>query len=418
MSLVVVLLTITIFSILGLAIIGATLSNAKQVNKVEKDVQTVDLAEMGVQYYQARLGDFFHEQIALKRAEIKTLIEADYQNKKAITEQDIEKYEDQLSQKLIAAYNGSDLSPLNTNEIKKTVNSSTNSYFKIEKSNAIISCPTCSNGLLEPKEQIVLTYKSLGFTGNNPEKQITAKFVFTFSIDKGQITEKPIPIQNHDYTTLIPKPTGLPVCTSEIVDTNKSDKYATINCQYNSQVSIKKPTQILNSTIVFENGVTFDQVINKGIENSVLYITGNTDFNKQINGIHNSKILVKGNAEFQTINQGIHNSTIVVVGDVDFGEQQDKFKDLEHSSIYVIGDADFTDMDFSHFSTTAKICIDGNVTGASGLSSYPIYSSSINSVLFNEKCSLGVIENGDTTIEITDQFLNWDEKVSPIVTYN
>ncbi len=51
MALVTVLLMITVFSILGMAVISLSISNTKQVTKTEEEMQAVDLAEMGVIYY-------------------------------------------------------------------------------------------------------------------------------------------------------------------------------------------------------------------------------------------------------------------------------------------------------------------------------------------------------------------------------
>ena len=50
-TLVVVLLMITIFSILGMSVIGYALSNTKQVEKSEQVMQATDVAEMGVIHY-------------------------------------------------------------------------------------------------------------------------------------------------------------------------------------------------------------------------------------------------------------------------------------------------------------------------------------------------------------------------------
>ena len=51
MALVTVLLIITVFSILGMSVMGLSISNTKQVAKTEQEMQAVDLAEMGVVYY-------------------------------------------------------------------------------------------------------------------------------------------------------------------------------------------------------------------------------------------------------------------------------------------------------------------------------------------------------------------------------
>ena len=51
MALVTVLLMITVFIILGMAVISLSISNTKQVAKTEQEMQAVDVAEMGVIYY-------------------------------------------------------------------------------------------------------------------------------------------------------------------------------------------------------------------------------------------------------------------------------------------------------------------------------------------------------------------------------
>ncbi|WP_419956022.1 type II secretion system protein [Neobacillus niacini] len=424
MTLVIVLLTITVFSVLGLAVMGASVNNVKQVKKTESDIQTVDAAEMGVQYYNTLLKDFFHQQIALKKDEIKTLIQNDYANKIPLTADKIEEYEKKLGEKLIQAFNSSSAFPAFGSVLRKDIDVPTKSYFQIKNLTASPSCPTCNTTLKEPEELIEFSYESYGFTNQNPEKKLTGKFIFTFSIDKAEIKEKLIPVQNHDYTTLIPKPTSVTACEEEEFSTGSKgrDVFNNLKCSFDQPVSVDKPSEIIGSELVFDKGVQFNKQMNKGIENSTLYITGlpgtTTLFNKQINGIHNSKILVNGKAQFETVNQGIHNSTIVVVGDAIFGDGKDKLKDLSHSSIYVLGNADMTDIDFSHFDITAKICVKGTITGDSSLYSYPVYSESYNKVKFDENCSLGIIQDGGKTIEISDQFMDWAEEIKPIVSYN
>ncbi|MEH7276292.1 type II secretion system protein [Neobacillus vireti] len=424
MTLIIVLLTITVFSVLGLAVMGASVNNVKQVKKAETDIQTVDAAEMGVQYYNTLLKDFFHEQIALKKNEVKTLIENDYANKIPLTDEKIEEYEKKLGEKLIEAFDSSILFPNVGSALNKDIDVPTKTYFKIKNVTDLPSCPTCNTIAKEDVEQIELTYESYGYTNQQPEKKLTGKFIFTFSINKEEIREKLIPAQNHDYTTLIQRPTNVTACSSETFGngTNGRDVFNKVNCSYDQLISVEKPSEITDSQLVFDKGVQFIQTMNKGIENSTLYITGvtgtTTVFNKQVNGIHNSKIFVQGNTRIETVNQGIHNSTIVIVGNTKFGDGSDKLKKLTHSSIYVIGNADMTDIDFTQFDSTAKICVKGTITGDSSLYNYPIYSESFNKITFDQNCSLGVIQDGDKTIEISDQFMDWAEEVKPIVTYN
>jgi Tfp pilus assembly protein PilE len=423
MTLVVVLLTIVVFSVLGLAVVGASVNNVKQVRKAEADIQTTDIAEMGVQYYQTLLNDYFHDLISTKKSDYKNLIEDDFSKNKTI---DIEHYEELLAQDLITSYQSSNLYAQTTNKVSKTIDDKTKSYFRIDNSGSDLKCLTC--GSEEPGERLEVTYTSYGYTNQQLEKMITATFVFSFHINNGEIIVKSIPTQNYDYQTIIAKPSNIPPCSSSLLlnvvsgkgnGGNNGQYEFTQNCEFTGLVTVQKPSSIKDSSLIFDSGVTFDQVMNKGITNSTLYITGDTNLNKQINGIENSKIFINGKATFETINQGIHNSTIVVIGDTTFGVQNDKFKDLEHSSIYVTGNADFSNMDFQHFTDTAQICINGQITntGSTDLSKYPIYSLNVNSGLFSQKCSLGEIKDGDKTIQINDQFLDWDEKVAPVVKY-
>jgi type II secretory pathway pseudopilin PulG len=421
MTLVVVLLTIMVFSVLGLAVVGASMNNVKQVSKTETDIQTVDIAEMGVQYYQSQLSDYFHGLISSKKAEYKQLIEDDFRQNKAITGTSIEAYEQKLAQELIDAYNTSSLYSQSQNKVSHTVDTRTNSYYRIDNLTSVLTCKTCNT--TEPGERLELTYKSFGYTNQPLEKQITATFVFNFNIDKGEIVITSIPAQNYDYQTVIVKPVGIPSCSFDLLlDSGKGNGQYEFsqNCQFSGKVTVQRPSSILNSQLIFDNGVVFDQVMNKGITNSTLYITGDTILNKQINGIENSKIFIKGTStgfsKIETINQGLHNSTIVIIGNVIFGEQNDKIKGLSHSTIYVVGSANFTNMDFKDYDNTSKICVKGSVIGT-GLPSDLIYSDTLDKVQFEQKCSLGEIVDGDKTIEVHDQFLDWDEKSVPIVKY-
>ncbi len=60
-ALIVVLLIITVFFVLGLSIISSALSNTRQVNNTEKEMQAVDLAEMGIIYFQTAVENAYKE---------------------------------------------------------------------------------------------------------------------------------------------------------------------------------------------------------------------------------------------------------------------------------------------------------------------------------------------------------------------
>jgi type II secretory pathway pseudopilin PulG len=421
MTLVVVLLTITIFSVLGLAVVGASMNNTKQVQKTEVDIQTTDIAEMGVQHYQNMLLNFFHEQIAAKRESYKQLIITKFNQTGNVPDDYIETLEQQLAGELIGAYNNQSTSPLKST-VSVTVQDQTLSSYKIEKTGSTILCKECD--ISKEKKLIEVSYKSNSYKNSQLEKQLAATFAFSFYINKDGIQTEALPV---DYESIISEPTDVVLCNEEDLkkktgsdaigktDSNGQVEFDSFLCKYDDPVLVEKPNSIKNSKLVFNNGVTFNQVMNKGILSSTLYINGDLILNKHINGIESSEIFVKGTkdgwSKFETLNQGIHNSTIVIIGNVLFGDNNDKFKDLEHSSIYVKGTANFTNMSFSNFSDTSKICIDGNAIGTIDMT-LPIYIKSLNEDLFLQKCTL------DQSIEVTDQFLDWDESVDPIVDYS
>ena len=64
-ALIVVLLIITVFFVLSLSIISSALSNSKQVNKTEQEMQAVDLAEMGVLHYKQHFMDTTYKLLKL-----------------------------------------------------------------------------------------------------------------------------------------------------------------------------------------------------------------------------------------------------------------------------------------------------------------------------------------------------------------
>ncbi|MBU8905056.1 hypothetical protein [Desertibacillus haloalkaliphilus] len=53
-TLLVTLLTVTVFMIVGMSVIAGTLTNAKQINQTEADIRATHLAEMGVEYFREK----------------------------------------------------------------------------------------------------------------------------------------------------------------------------------------------------------------------------------------------------------------------------------------------------------------------------------------------------------------------------
>ncbi|MDR7237413.1 hypothetical protein [Neobacillus drentensis] len=425
MTLVIVLLVLLVFSVIGLAIVGASVNNIKQVKTTEENVQTVDIAEMGVQHYQNILESFFHDQITIKKDIYKKLLEKEFELHGDVSNTFIEDKEDQLANELMNLYTTSSISPVKQ-AVNETVDNQTNSKYEINNSNLKITssdvsfdppCLTCNSS--NTKKKIELTYQSFGYKDQDLEKKLTATFSFTFYINKAGIQYNP----STDFATIINKPDDVNPCVASDVNGKASiEEY----CEYNSLVTLDTPSEIKNSHLVFNKGLTVNQVMSgsgktdgeKGaILNSTLYINGALTLNKQINGINGSKIYINGTTtvptsttQFEKINPGgIQFSTIVILGKVNFTGQ---VKGIHHSNIYIVGTADFAGATFKKIDNEdSAICVNGTITNLADQSKTGKFIYDDKDPEFSTKCSV-------TRLNLTNEFMKWDEDTTPLVDYS
>ncbi|WP_462412393.1 hypothetical protein [Neobacillus sp. Marseille-QA0830] len=418
MTLVLVLLTIVVFSVIGLAVVGSSINNMKQVKKSETVIQTTDIAEMGVQDYQSRLSNFFTEQVNIKKLRYYYIITDDYKAKNTITDEIIKEYRRLLVADILDTFKlQADLYPSSSNGYSEEipVDDTTNSYYKIkvDKTNPdiVIKCTTCEANTNDGKVQLEVQYESFGYYDNNQEKNLKGKFAFSFTIDKSKI-EKIITESSEysgDFTRFIPRPIDLDPCSP--IDSGKD--FVGLNCQFDQKINIDKPV-ISGATLIFDGGVSFNK-INQGIMNATtLYINGDTTVDSHINGIDDSFIYINGTANLGMVNQGIHDSVIVIIGTAKF---KDQIKGLTGTTIYVDGTADFSDIDLNKSDSTAVFCVKGEIIPPSGKKSKDIpniYTPS--DTEFTDKCYRTITEK-NPDLNFLEDFLNSMNTLSPEIIY-
>ncbi|MBO1514750.1 hypothetical protein [Metabacillus bambusae] len=293
----IVLLTITIFTILGLLVLGFSLNNTKQIITTEQNVKTVDLAEMGITYYDVVLDNLAQSTIT----EVKKIIVEDSRlGKLQAPEQYKEKTIDIFIDK-IQEFNS------NPSVLTKSFNISKEDKFSI-----IIKDINKNSD-----HSLSITLNSEGSSQNNSKKTISSNVnvsLLNFTINP---TDSEGDLGNGiDYTISITEPKDLLSCISSNVE------FGTQNCSYtDSIVHLNNPVQDFENKLIVINGhLEGNKTFNKGIIDSTLYIKGNGSFEEPISGIHYSKLYVGGNAEFSNINQKIIDSTLVIMGSANFNQ--------------------------------------------------------------------------------------------------
>lgn len=374
----IVLLTITIFTILGLLVLGLSLNNTKQIVNTEQNVKTVDLAEMGITYYDVVLDNLAQSTII----EVKKIIVEDSRLGKLQTPEQYKAKTIDIFIDKIQAFNSNPLL------LTKSFNVSKEDKFSI-------SIKDISKN---SDQSISILLNSEGSSQNNSKKTISSNvnvslLDFTINSTAGNIG---IGI---DYS--ITEPKDLLSCTSSKVE------FGTQNCSYTDSIVHKNHTvQDFEDKQIVINGHLKGVKFNKGIIDSTLFIKENGSFDGPISGIHNSKIYVGGNADFDIINQKINKSTMVIMGSVDFNGN---IIGLSDSIIYIHGNANFH-KHIINIDSSAKICVRGAVTGLPSDQNYNIYSPSISLSAFNNNCinGPGELSYDDILVQLESIFVNVD----------
>lgn len=320
-ALIIVLLMITVFTILALSVFSFIISNTKQIDKTETDMQAVDLAEMGVVYYK---NAFIKNADAVLNTYLSQAIGILKNNNQPITEALVI---DTLNNSINLKQHEGEFKPTVTSLIK--LDNPTNN-FTFEIKDAVPNYNDSTN-------EITILFKSIG-TMNDYSKEIDTSIKLNLTsnlnniiqtyIDKSGVTGNITPKIEMNVTKQL---TTFNDCTENLLTDFKS-------CTYNHDINYDPPSTIDSITAVI-NGSLGMQQGNKQIINSYIYTTKDASF---------------GNLQFLT---GLDHSFIFTGGVATF----DQLQVTNNSKILVLKDADFNKS--INLSSDSLICVGGNITG-------------------------------------------------------
>lgn len=339
-ALVVVLLMISVFFVLGLSLLSSSLSNTKQVNKTEKEMQALDLAEMGVLHYRNHFKENAYQYL---KAPIETAMNNSQNNT--------------LNKKIDAIYGLLDQENLKyklLNFPQRTINELGHYTITIKNPNSIFSAG---------HDKISVNISSLGKINSGTEKSIDA----TIELSIQQLIED----MAKDNTSLgnteeaLPIPAGLTSCP------HTNNLNLTNGCFYDK----------IPGTAVFAAADGIDK-------DTSVYINGNAIIGAISGGINkDTRIDINGDATFGAISGGINKDTIINInGNGVFGAISGGIN--KTSTIFVKKDATFAVLS-GGVKDEAKICVGGKIIGLEllkVLGKYPsgIYSYSEDPNSYNE----------------------------------
>ncbi|MGG3798293.1 hypothetical protein [Metabacillus fastidiosus] len=439
-SLVIVLLIIVVFAVLGLAIIGLSLSNTKQIDRTEEKNQAVDLAEMGSEYYKAKLEDkflkdFFTSVISINKniqLELENEIIDDLKNKKIYPRKYyMEKALSQLKTDIDSIYVHRDFELVFQNPPLLYNNASfTGKPVDVDKAFKV------ETDIAKEIVQIEFSFESTGIVNSDKEETIETKLKYIVELN-GETIEQ----TDSDFFNIIKRPVG--INEKELNEcqnfTDSKDEFVRKNCKYISSIAAEKQKEIKDSTLVFEKGLNLLKNSNLKVENNpTIYITGKTSFFKHIYGIKTSNVFIQSPVLFDNINNSIDDSTIVIIGQVDFERKNNNgtlsIGDIENSKIYIDGnvlfsgktkihdfkdslwyirgDVDFTNVDFKE-AKNSKICVDGKVT--SPPYNVDVYSTFLHKEIFQKACP---VLNGGNSLDVPINSIEIELLSEPTVNYN
>ncbi|MGG3888693.1 pilus assembly PilX N-terminal domain-containing protein [Metabacillus fastidiosus] len=340
-SLVIVLLITVVFAVLGLAIIGLSLSNMKQINVSETKLQSVELAEMGITYYETAL-----QNIVDKTEDEMASISIELPKNESLTDEEYEKL-------LIEEYK--------EETVKKLKNNIEASLLleKIEKMN-VISKDRFEAEAETPFEDPVSSHTliiKLTSKGFRDYEKSTSTINSEVKISIENLTIPTTTGSNIDYQVSIVEPKVNNKCTKA---------FGSESCRYFESVSINNSIGQLNKTeIVVEGALSSNANFNGGIQNdSTLYIKGSATFNQSIGSIKKSNIFIGGAAYFRNINDIQNDSVFVIRGEANFTEPFD----LNKSTIFVDGKAAFKNI--NNMQNDSKIIVNGDTKFTGPISSF------------------------------------------------
>lgn len=397
-TLIITLFVLIIFVMIGTLIMRLSVTNSKQINLTEADMQVVDLAEMGVVHYKSIFIENFD---GILRSAIMDEIE----NIKSDNISRRNRKLPEISIESSTIFNRLNI-PVN-NFLPSQIQISVPYYVDSEKNNSytINSHYTINN---EYPRVLKIDFESYG---KNLKDEAAIKG--TIFIDIEELIDNNFNPGTQGIT-LVTKPTiSISVLPPSVKECNFSRKLID-GCKYNQNITVSDGfsnttafidgtfklendnnglskiylyvTKELNfpnpkeldgssifvgedavfghmngglnaSTLYFNKNATF-QNTNNGINNTSIYAGNNLQFGQTNSGINESKLSIQGNATFENMNKGIEYSTIYIKKDAIFQQINDGIND---STIYVEeGNATFQNMNKGI--TSAKIYVGKNLT--------------------------------------------------------
>lgn len=307
MALVVVLFLIVIFSIVGVAILNFTVTNAKQTKNIEVDMQSVDAAEMGIVKYRSELITKLDTELS---ADIKSAIEKideenaarAKRNAAKTTGQALEEYIDVNAESIIdemmkdsdfknpnrflLGYNPMNVHPVFENSAEQ---------FSIQEFPINISSASGFPQII--KIEVISKGKSL-----QDENEIRADFEFDLGyiintfVEPGEVIEG----EQNNNTISVQRPS---IALPYLWENNLS------NIQ-NKDISLNNKADVMDGQFQTTKGIKIGNLNSSSIENALLKAGESIEIGS-IEGIYNSKIHANNKLIVPNINNGsIENTEI------------------------------------------------------------------------------------------------------------
>jgi Tfp pilus assembly protein PilE len=367
MTLVIVLLTIVVFSVLGLAVISASVNNVKQVTKAESDIKTTDIAEMGVQYYETQLRNFLNQQLYNQEKQ-KELMNRLFNNTGMSEENLINQFKNTFPTELNNAYKTNNSLFTNSEDrLLQEKNVDANRSFKIKINPNGILKTNCINGMTSNSECFSISFDSYSFYSKKPEKMLSATYTFSYTINPESFAIVPsVPplVDLHENLLNSIPDKKLRNCTTADFNNNNTKVDCSSNLDPNK---IPSTNGISDSFIVFNTGVNFEH-LSHAISQSTIFIYSTPTLTPTIgkfnpNGFIGSKIVIIGNAILN-----------------------DKIMKPVGSSIFITGNANLSGFELKNSDDLTYVCIKGTIEPASMRSAEGVYSLIYNPTKYKEKC--------------------------------
>ncbi|MGM0854969.1 MAG: hypothetical protein ACQEWI_20580 [Bacillota bacterium] len=306
-ALVTVLLMVVVFMVISLSFMGQSFSSVKQNKEVEKEYQSVALAEMGVEYFGGKVRN------VLKESEIdgttnseglKMKVEGSLENEK------VEIEDEELA-----------------------------SYFQLTKNDGLMNF----SGLNEQENELIIHFKSLG---SSESKETTLHTIMTIPIRIGSTSSKELPDFNQ-----IQKPENIRVeCKNPPIIYNSCAEILVLGSG-----SYPQNHNNLDDKLIYTTGALILDGNANNMDNTKIHTDGSMSLGKNMNNASTVILEVKGTMSFGG-QLRLDSSKVYIGGSMSLAGQMDI---EDNSYTYVGGDASISK--HLSISTNSKMCVAGNL---------------------------------------------------------